>query len=357
MRASLFLSIVVHLLLLSAALVNFSSGATQKPAQPVTVEILTPSEFSQLKAGKPEAKPEAAAPASAPPDKKPDVVPTSAEMQAPEKPSRTQAALPPPKPKTAPPPEPGAAAEKAPSPAEPAKSALEKPEPKPETKPRTLAEKRAERRAEALKRSEQRTQGQPEPDKRPEQKPVARSGQDRIAEMIDKPTLNKTGEAQFDPKQIAALLNRDPHAGARPHQEAPREPWRKPSSLQEQATGAEAEEPRRDVHGAPEGRDARMSASDIDALRAQISRCWAPPVGGLGSDAIIVKLRIVLNEDGTLSRAPEVANHHASPFFPPAADSAVRAVFQCQPYRMPPGTYSQWRDMLLNFNPSRMYGG
>lgn len=364
MRASLFLSIVVHLLLLSAALLNFSSGETLKPARPVTVEILSPSEFSQLKAGKPEHKPEAAAPRSAPQEKMPEIVQTSAELRAPEKPSRTQAALPPPKSKTAPPAEPDARAEKAPSPPpEPAKSAAEKPEPKPAAKPRAVPapEKRAERperRAEAPKRPEHRAQSQPDRDKRPEQKPASRAGQDRIADLIDKPAPNKTGEAEFDPKQIAALLNRDPTAGgALPRQEAPREPWRKPSSLQEQASGAEAEEPRRDVHGAPEGRDARMSASDIDALRAQISRCWAPPAGGLGSAAIIVKLRIVLNEDGTLSRAPEVINNYSSPFFPPAADSAVRAVFQCQPYRMPSAKYGEWRDMLLNFDPSRMYGG
>jgi hypothetical protein len=52
-----------------------------------------------------------------------------------------------------------------------------------------------------------------------------------------------------------------------------------------------------------------------------------------------------------------VVNGHNSPFFPPAADSAVRAVFQCQPYRMPSAKYGEWRDMLLNFDPSRMYGG
>jgi hypothetical protein len=316
----------------------------------VTVEILSPSEFSQLKAGKPESKPEAAAQRSAPPEKTPDIVQTSAELPTPEKPSRTQAALPPPKPKAAAPAEPDPRTEKAaPSSPEPAKSAAEKSEAKPRPVPAP------EKRAEAPKRPEQRAQNQP--DKRSEQKPARRAGQDPIAALIDKPTLNRTGEADFDPKQIAALLNRDPNAGAQPRRDAPREPWRRPSSLQEQALGAEAEEPRRDVQGAAEGRDARMSASDIDALRAQISRCWAPPVGGLGSDAIIVKLHIELNEDGTLSRRPEVVNNHASPFFPPAADSAVRAVFQCQPYRMPPATYGQWRDMLLNFDPSRMYGG
>ena len=356
MRASLFLSIVVHLLLLSAALVNFSSGATLKPVQPVTVEILSPSEFSQLKAGKPEHKTEGATPKSAPEEKKPEIVQTSAELHAPDKPSATQAALPPPKPKTAPPAEPEPHAEKPSSPPpEPAKSAAEKPELKTAAKPRPVPA--PEKRAEAPKRPEQRPQSHADRDKQPERKPIARAAQDRIADLIDKPTPNRTGEAEFDPKQIAALLNRDPNAGGQPRQEAPREPWRKPSSLQEQASGAEAKEPRRDVQGAAQGRDAQMSASDIDALRAQISRCWAPPAGGLGSDAIIVKLHIVLNEDGTLSRAPDVVNNHASPFFPPAADSAVRAVFQCQPYRMPPAKYGEWRDMLLNFDPSRMYGG
>jgi TolA protein len=355
MRASLFLSIFLHLLLLSAALLNFSSGATPKPTQPVTVEILSPADFSQLKAGKPENKAETAAPRSAPQDKMPETVKTSADLSAAEKPSQTQAALPPPKPKSAAPVDSPPAEKPAAPPVEAAKPAAKKPEAKAEAKPHAAT--KLEKSAEAAKRREQRVQTQATPDKRPEQKPVARAGHDRIADMIDKPTPNRTGEADFDPKQIAALLNRDPNAGARPRQEAPREPWRKPSSLDEQASGAQAEEPRRDVNGAPEGRDAQMSASDIDALRAQISRCWAPPVGGLGGDAIIVKLRIGLNEDGTLSHAPEVVNNHASPFFPPAADSAVRAVFQCQPYRMPPAKYGEWRDMLLNFDPSRMYGG
>lgn len=357
MRASLFLSIVVHIVLLSVAVLNFSSSATLKPPQPVTVEIVSPSDFSQLKAGKPENKPETAAVKSAPQDKMPEVMQTSAELPALDKPSRTQAALPPPKPKTAAA-EPEPKAENAPSPAEPPQPVADKLEAKP--RPVPAPEKRAERpppRAEAPKPSEQRAQTRPDREKRPEPKPASRAGQDRIADLIEKPTPNKTGEADFDAKQIAALLNRDPNAGGQPRHEAPREPWRKPSSLQDQALGAEAEAPRADARGAPEGRDARMSASDIDALRAQISRCWAPPVGGLGSDAIIVKLRIALNEDGTLSRAPEVMNGHNSPFFPPAADSAVRAVFQCQPYRMPPAKYGEWQDMLLNFDASRMYGG
>ena len=39
-----------------------------------------------------------------------------------------------------------------------------------------------------------------------------------------------------------------------------------------------------------------------------------------------------------------------------AADSAVRAVYQCQPYELPAEKYAVWRDMILNFDPRQMYG-
>jgi hypothetical protein len=52
---------------------------------------------------------------------------------------------------------------------------------------------------------------------------------------------------------------------------------------------------------------------------------------------------------------PTVANSGSSPFFQAAADSAVRAVYQCQPYELPKAKYALWRDMILNFDPSDMY--
>jgi colicin import membrane protein len=99
-----------------------------------------------------------------------------------------------------------------------------------------------------------------------------------------------------------------------------------------------------------------MSVNEIDALRARIAACWNPPPGGLGAEEIVVKLRLKLNEDGTLIGYPSVAKHGSSPFFQAAADSAVRAVYQCQPYVLPKEKYALWRDMILNFDPSEMYG-
>ena len=48
-----------------------------------------------------------------------------------------------------------------------------------------------------------------------------------------------------------------------------------------------------------------------------------------------------MNEDGTLIGYPTVANSGSSPFFQAAADSAVRAVYQCQPYELPSEKYAR----------------
>lgn len=181
-------------------------------------------------------------------------------------------------------------------------------------------------------------------------------------------------KSKFDSHRIAALIDRrQPTAGtqrSRREEPRPQKPWRRPSSFQDQVssmtggTGAPGPSSRNrssdaspQRSGSPDGDGDRLSANEIDAFRAQVSRCWTPPVGGLGADAIIVKLHIMLNKDGTLSRPPRIQNRINSPFFTPAADSALRAVLQCEPYRMPPEKFSQWRDMLLTFDPRQMYGG
>jgi hypothetical protein len=138
---------------------------------------------------------------------------------------------------------------------------------------------------------------------------------------------------------MAALLNRLPDAAREARTE-----------------DAPPDTPRKKVKGQSSGTQMTMAVNEIDALRARIAQCWNPPPGGLGADAIVVKLRLQLNEDGSLIGYPTVANSGFSPFFQAAADSAVRAVYQCQPYELPAEKYAVWRDMILNFDPRQMYG-
>ncbi len=211
--------------------------------------------------------------------------------------------------------------------AEPApKKLAAKPEPKPESQPRAA-----------------KNDGPPPP--MPLRRP--RSVPKLTEPLSPKTRVAKRPEAKakdFDPDRIAALLNKAPDAGDR----RPPAPARKPQR---------APEPPKPAEGRPEGQDLRMTMSEIDALRARISQCWNPPVGGLGADAIKVRLRLRLGRDGMLSDRPTVLNGDASPFFQAAADSAVRAVMLCQPYTLPATKYAAWRDMVLNFDPREMFGG
>ncbi len=360
MRTSLILSILLHIFVLTAVLLNFSSSKPRDVGpQPVAVELV-PGDVTQVKAGKKTAESQEPATAAAPPEKKPEPAPKAPDPKPADKVAERQAAAPPPPPKPAesePKPEPEKAAAKPTPPDPPKREEPPKPEkPKPEKPP------------EAKKKPEPKPEPKPKAEAKAEAKPAhATPFRDKIADLLkhpaeespkSEPAPPSQSRQQFDADRIAALLNRDPKAGSPATEEGPKEPWRKPSSLQDQAMGVETPTaPPRETQGAPGGLDARMSATEIDLFRSQISRCWTPPVGGLGADEIVVKLRIELNKDGTLVRPPQLANSNSSPFFTAAADSAMRAVLQCQPYTMPAEKFSQWRDMLLNFDPRRMYGG
>jgi colicin import membrane protein len=179
----------------------------------------------------------------------------------------------------------------------------------------------------------------PEPKKEAPKKAEAKPNEKQAETPKPKPKPDAAAKkkgSDFDTDRIAALLNKIPNASNEP---TPNEP-------------AEETKPAR---GQTSGRDLSISVNEIDALRARIAQCWSPPPGGLGAGEIVVKLRLKLNEDGTLVGYPTVANSGASLFFQAAADSAVRAVYQCQPYALPAEKYALWRDMILNFDPSDMY--
>jgi outer membrane biosynthesis protein TonB len=214
-----------------------------------------------------------------------------------------------------------AAAKPEPKPEETPK-AEEKPEPKPEPKPVKQAAKPEPKSPEATKAEAKKPEEKPKPKKQAEAK---------------KPAPKQDSKRDFNTDRIAALLNKIPDADNEPAPVLPPEA-----------------EPKK-VRGQSNGTEMTMSVNEIDALRARIAQCWSPPPGGLGADQIVVKLRLRLNEDGTLVGYPTIANRGSSPFFQAAADSAVRAVYQCQPYALPAEKYELWRDMILTFDPSDMY--
>lgn len=99
-----------------------------------------------------------------------------------------------------------------------------------------------------------------------------------------------------------------------------------------------------------------MATADLaDALKSQIYRCWSPPVGAPNANDLVVDFDVVLNRDGSIARADSNALGSGNPYTVAAAEAARRAVFECQPYRLPPARYDQWHEINpLRFDPRQM---
>jgi hypothetical protein len=141
---------------------------------------------------------------------------------------------------------------------------------------------------------------------------------------------------KFDADKIAALLDkRDP--------------------LRQAATGAELSTP---TLGTAMGNAAALSQSEIDALKARLMGLWNPPIGIKDPQDYVIRIRIRLGRDGRLTAPPVVLTSGTGQLFDSARDSAVRAVFQGQPFDMlRPEHYATWKDIEVTFDPRDMFHG
>jgi len=313
LRVSLAVSVFAHLSVIAWASFAFPAARSfaVEPMKPLPVDIVSISELTRLKAGAKNAKQqEGQAPDKAEADK-----PKNGEQK--NKPERV-AALPPP-----PPPQPETPKAAIPAPVAP--------------KPQPRAPERKSEPEPVPSRTEPKKNDQKKADKALDQTPPPLPPI-RPAHVPRPAPPPKKKEPRFNADRIAALLNKIPESTAAL-------PDKKPAPNQAVAVGD------------PRGLDARMSVSELDALRAQISPCWSPPVGVQGAADLAVQLGLALNVDGTLMRPPEILTSGSGLAFLAAADAARRAVLRCQPYELPVEKYDAWREIELNFDPSLMLGG
>lgn len=140
---------------------------------------------------------------------------------------------------------------------------------------------------------------------------------------------------KFDANKIAALLDkRDPQRNA--------------------ATGIETNAT--PSLGTATGMAAKLSQSEIDALRARLMALWNPPVGMQDAEQTQVTIRIRFRKDGTLATGPQVITSGSGAQFNATRDSAVRAVFVGQPYTMlRPEHYDLWKEIDFTFDTRQMF--
>jgi colicin import membrane protein len=309
---TLVASVALHVLVIGWGLVSFSARSLEAPPpESMPVDIISADQLSKITAGSKTGEKEKPKPLVEKVAEAKPVDDTAGKVT--EKPEvKTEAAPePPPKPVEKP-------VEKKPDPPKPVAEHKPKDEPKPiEKKPDPP---KVDPIAEALKKDEA---------KKPKPKPQAKAAPPKPPE----PKRERT----FDSSKIAALLDK-------------RDPTRHAATGEQLNSTASL--------GAAHGTAATLSQSELDALRARLTKLWNVQAGSEHPEELIVDIRIRLTPDKRLAAPPEVVSRGSSPRYRAAADAAMRAVLQAQPYDMlRPGTYEQWKDMIVTFDPRQMFNG
>ncbi|MDE2383774.1 MAG: cell envelope integrity protein TolA [Alphaproteobacteria bacterium] len=117
-----------------------------------------------------------------------------------------------------------------------------------------------------------------------------------------------------------------------------------------------------DKKGAPKqadkntaGNDAANTATIAAALIARVKECFNIPPAAREKN-ISVPIHFLLNADGSVNGQPEVQGESDDPVFQATARAAVSAIAECAPFQLPADQYDQWKDNLLDFNPTQLSG-
>jgi outer membrane biosynthesis protein TonB len=302
-------SIALHVFVLGYGLVSFSARSLEAPPpESMPVDIISADQLSKITAGsktgeKDKPKPLVEKIADAKP-----VDDTSGKIA--EKPPVETEAAPPPKPPVEKP------VEKKPDPPKPVVENKPKDEPKPiEKKPDPP---KVDPIAEALKHDDAK-------------KPVPKAEAKAAAPQPPQ----KPKERVFDATKMAALIDK-------------RDPTRQAATGSLLNSSASL--------GASKGTAATLSQSELDAMRARLAGLWNVQPGTERPEELFVTIRIRLNPDRRRAGPPQIVSNGSSPRYQAAADAAVRAVLQGQPYTMlRDETYEQWKYMDIDFDPKQMF--
>lgn len=197
------------------------------------------------------------------------------------------------------------------------------------------------------------------PEKKPEPpKPVEKKPEppvDQIAEALKKDQAKKPVEKKetksepkkdekpkkertFDPSKVAALIDK-------------RDPTR-------QAATGDVINPNSSF-GTSTGQAQKLTMSWVGALQARIKQCWNVPAGVRDAEAIEIRVYFELRKDGSVATPPRLLAVTGPPVTsgPAIAESAIRAIQQCQPYTfLPQAEYvGGWDRLDITFSSKDLF--
>jgi outer membrane biosynthesis protein TonB len=292
---TLVASVALHVLVLGWAMVSVSTKALEMPPEDsVAVDVISPNELAKVMAGMKTGKKENPKPLA---EKVAEAKPVDdAVGKITEKAPVVTETAPPPQPKVEEKP-----VEKKPDPPK----VVEKPKEEPKQVEKKPDPPKVDPIGETLKKEE----------KKPPPKPVQ-------AAKPPEPQKQRIVERHFDQNQIAALLDK-------------RDPSRQATTGDTLNSNA--------ALGLSKGAAADNSATWGAMFQRQVERCWKKPYGGIESQKPEVAFAIRLKRDGTLEGSPVPEGVPATPFLRVYQESALRAILECQPYKLPAALYEEWK--------------
>lgn len=289
-------SVALHVCVLGWVMLSFSTKALEIPPEDsVPVEVVSPDQLAKVMAGTKTGKKDNPKPLA---EKVAEAKPVDdAVGKITEKAPVVTETAPPPQPKVEEKP-----VEKKPDPPK----VVEKPKEEPKQEPKPIEKKpdpvKPDPIAEAIKKEE----------KKPPPKPV----------QAAEPQKPRIVERHFDQSQIAALLDK-------------RDPTRQAVANDTLNSNA--------ALGLSKGTAADNSATWGSMFQRQVERCWKKPYGGIESQRPEAVFAIRLKRDGTLEGTPVPEGVPATPFLRVYQESALRAIIECQPYKLPAAFYEEWK--------------
>ena len=105
----------------------------------------------------------------------------------------------------------------------------------------------------------------------------------------------------------------------------------------------------------------KITLSVKDAITAQIYSCWSIPLGLPYNENLLVRIKLELNQDGTIKKVvildTDRMNESGQGYYKVLAESVMRAIKLCEPFRFPSTDYEKWKSLQLNFDAREMLGG
>lgn len=240
-----------------------------------------------------------------------------------------------------------------------------KPEPAPQPMPRP-APAPSEARPQPTPATEQTVKEQPRQDVAPDPVKQAAVAENPDAAPVKLPTSAPAPQARPQPPQAQTAKAPEHKNADKPAEKPTQQPKADTpdDTLDEVAALLSKEAPsgggaRRSTEAAALGgrrttEGVKLSQSEEDALRQQLSGCWSIPAGAADSGGLRATVRFSLTRDGRLDGRPVITTPSGNQQFD---ESAVRAVQKCDQVGLlvPKDKYEVWAEVLVNFDPSEMF--